>query len=112
MTKFRLGKSVHGKETPKRGTSLFSEISQRSSLQLDAYRSLRGLLPIDHYGEDIDFETQEGHMAPLIGTQLSTVRGREVPDDPTPFANRLNQPVPITLNTLALSVVPRMPTKP
>ncbi|KAF7811981.1 uncharacterized protein G2W53_032957 [Senna tora] len=50
-------------------------------------------------------------MAPLIGTQLSTVRGREVPDDPTSFAKRLNQPVPITLNTSSLSVVPRMPTK-
>ncbi|KAF7838900.1 uncharacterized protein G2W53_007382 [Senna tora] len=58
-------------------------------------------------GEDIDFETQEGP----IGTQLSTVRGREVPDDPISFANRLNQPVPITLNTSALFVVPRMPIK-
>ncbi|KAF7821744.1 uncharacterized protein G2W53_027199 [Senna tora] len=62
-------------------------------------------------GEDIDFEIQEGHMAPLIGTQLSTVRGGEVPDDSTSFVNRLNQLMPITLNTLAFSVVPRMPTK-
>ncbi|KAF7823645.1 uncharacterized protein G2W53_021789 [Senna tora] len=41
-------------------------------------------------GEDIDLETQEGHMAPLIGTQLSIVRGREIPDDPISFTNRLN----------------------
>ncbi|KAF7823705.1 uncharacterized protein G2W53_021849 [Senna tora] len=59
--------------------------------------------------EDIDFETQEEHMAPLIGTQLSTMRGREVPDDPTSLVNCLNQLVPITLNTSALSVVPRIP---
>ncbi|KAF7821694.1 uncharacterized protein G2W53_027149 [Senna tora] len=62
-------------------------------------------------GEDIDFETQEGHMDPLIGTQLNTMQGREVPNDPTSFANRLKQHVPITLNTSALSMVPRMPTK-
>ncbi|KAF7826390.1 putative Gag-pro [Senna tora] len=62
-------------------------------------------------GKDIDFKTQEGHMAPLIRTQLSTMRGREIPDDPISFANHLIQPMSITLNTSALSVVPHRPTK-
>ncbi|KAF7801920.1 zinc finger BED domain-containing protein RICESLEEPER 2-like [Senna tora] len=40
-------------------------------------------------GEDINFKTREGHMAPLIGAQLNTVRGKEVPDDSTSLANHL-----------------------
>ncbi|KAF7843984.1 uncharacterized protein G2W53_000889 [Senna tora] len=50
-------------------------------------------------------------MAPLIGTQLSIVQAREVPDDPTSLANRLNQPMPTTLNTSALSMVPLIPAE-
>ncbi|KAF7821736.1 putative Gag-pro [Senna tora] len=36
---------------------------------------------------------------------------QKVPDDPTSFTNRLNQPIPITLNTSSLFVAPCMPTK-
>ncbi|KAF7839419.1 hypothetical protein G2W53_007901 [Senna tora] len=52
--------------------------------------------------EDVDFKTREGHIAPLIGAQLSTVQGKEVSNDPTSLANHLNQPMPITLNMSSL----------
>ncbi|KAF7801976.1 uncharacterized protein G2W53_041087 [Senna tora] len=53
-------------------------------------------------GEDIDFETQEGHIAPLVGAQFSIAQEKEVHNDLKANANPPNKPIHITLNTLAL----------
>ncbi|KAF7832230.1 uncharacterized protein G2W53_014563 [Senna tora] len=50
-------------------------------------------------------------MAPLIEAQLSIVREKEVHNDPKALAKCPNKPMPITLNTAALYIVPHIPTK-